>query len=300
MWKVTYGYMKSGAWWREGGTGMVVSVKRYPMMSRKLIGMLLALLMLLFGAIVIGQGLYFPQLSENGLRRKNGATVDVGHADQGYIQVQYRAGSKRIKVRISRDDHAYTYDLNQQGEFEVFPLQMGSGNYQVKIYEQVKGTKYSAVSSVSFRADMENDMLPYLYPNQYVSFEPDSPLVVKAQSLCDGASGDREKAQRIEEYVSKHFMYDYIKSLMLTGSTTYLPDLDEVFSAQKGICFDLASLVCAMLRSQGVPTQMVFGYADERYHAWDMAYVDGQWQRIDVTATVTGTLIRQYRAERQY
>ena len=262
--------------------------------------MLLALLMLLFSALVIGQGIYFPQLSEDGLRKSNGATVDIGHADQGYVQVQYRASSKRIKVRISREDRAYTYDLNQQGEFEVFPLQMGSGNYQVKIYEQVKGTKYSAVSSVSFRADIENDMLPYLYPNQYVSFEPDSALVAKAQSLCENASGDREKVQIIEEYVSKHFMYDYIKSLMLMSSTTYLPDLDEVFSEQKGICFDLASMVCAMLRSQEVPTQLVVGYADESYHAWNMAYVDGQWQRIDVTSTVTGTLVKQYRAERQY
>lgn len=279
---------------------MVVSVKRYPTMSRKLTGMLLALLMLLFSAIVIGQGLYFPQLSEDGLRKQNGATVDVGYADQGYIQVQYRASSKRIKVRISQGDRAYTYDLNQQGEFEVFPLQMGSGDYQVKVYEQVKGTKYSAVSSVSFRADIEDDRLPYLYPNQYVSFEPDSPLVAKAQSLCEGASSDRERAQIIEEYVSKHFMYDYIKSLMLTNTTTYLPDLDEIFSAKKGICFDLASLVCAMLRSQEIPTQLVIGYADESYHAWNMAYVDEQWQRIDVTATVTGTLIKQYRAERQY
>lgn len=278
---------------------MVLSIKRRRgTLSRRACALTLALL--LAGLAAVAQGLYFPRLTEDGLKKKNGTVVDIGNASQGYIQVQHRASAKRLKVRISRDESTYTYDLNQKGEFEVFPLQMGSGSYKVRVYEQVKGTKYSAVSSISFSADIADEMLPYLYPNQYVSYEADSALVTEALSLCEGVTDDGEKAQIIESYVGRRFMYDYMKAITISSATTYLPDLDEVFRTQKGICFDFAAMVCAMLRVQGIPTQLVVGYADEKYHAWNRAYIDGEWRLIDTTAAITGVTVKQYRPERQY
>ena len=63
----------------------------------------------------------------------------------------------------------------------------------------------------------------------------------------------------------------------------YVPDLDAMLEKKMGICFDFAALMGALLRSQGIPTQMVMGYADITYHAWNNILIDGEWVRYDAT-----------------
>ena len=43
---------------------------------------------------------------------------------------------------------------------------------------------------------------------------------------------------------------------------------------QKGICFDYASLMTALLRSQGIPTKLMVGYSGTVYHAWISVYLE--------------------------
>ena len=50
-----------------------------------------------------------------------------------------------------------------------------------------------------------------------------------------------------------------------------------LFLAQKkGICFDYAALMTAMLRSQDIPTKLVVGYTGSLYHAWINVFLEGQ------------------------
>ena len=53
----------------------------------------------------------------------------------------------------------------------------------------------------------------------------------------------------------------------------YLPDVDETLRSEKGICFDYAALMAAMLRSQKIPTRLEIGYAGTTYHAWISTYI---------------------------
>ena len=89
--------------------------------------------------------------------------------------------------------------------------------------------------------------------------------------------------------------------LAATVTSGYLPDLDTVLSKMSGICFDYAALMTGMLRSQGVPTKLVIGYAGDVYHAWinvyssstgwveGVVYFDGvNWQRMDPTFASSG------------
>lgn len=254
---------------------------------------------LLFCA-VWAQAAWFPELTQDGQKKKNGTIVDIGHADQGYIQVCHQASSKKLKVRVSNGDMTYTYDLNGEGEFEVFPLQMGSGSYRVGVYEQVKGSQYQSVSNISFDVEIADSLLPFLYPNQYAWYEAEDEAVAQAEMLCEGLNSDEQKVEAIERFVTGRFMYDYMKAVTIRSATGYLPDIEKVYSEKKGICFDFAALVCCMLRTQGIPTQMVIGYADATYHAWNSVYVDGQWRLIDTTAAITGTTVRQYTPELYY
>ena len=254
---------------------------------------------LLASAVALAGSLLLPEMTDN-VKKKNGTVVDIGHADQGYIYVKHKASKKRLKLRIASGSQTYTYDLNQNGEFEVFPLQMGSGNYSVRVFEQVKGSQYSGVSSLSFSADIENENLPYLYPNQYVRYDGDSSVIAQSQAICEGLDSDQKKADAVERYVSTKFMYDYMGALRVQDAGTYLPDVEKTLKSKSGICFDFAAIVCCMLRTQGIPTKLVIGYADRAYHAWNQVYIDGSWQLIDTTARITGTKVGRYTPERWY
>lgn len=72
--------------------------------------------------------------------------------------------------------------------------------------------------------------------------------------------------------------------------------MDETLSTKKGICFDYASLMVAMLRSQNIPTKLEVGYSGQVYHAWisvyltELGWIDGiikfdgkSWTLLDPT-----------------
>ena len=59
-----------------------------------------------------------------------------------------------------------------------------------------------------------------------------------------------------------------------TVKSGYLPNVDETLKTKKGICFDYAALMTAMLRSSGIPTRLDIGYATNIYHAWISTYLE--------------------------
>ena len=61
-----------------------------------------------------------------------------------------------------------------------------------------------------------------------------------------------------------------------------------------------SAMAAAMLRSQGVPTKLVIGYADQTYHAWNEVYLDGGWQRCDPTSEVCAVTVKTYTTKRIY
>ena len=95
----------------------------------------------------------------------------------------------------------------------------------------------------------------------------------QAAELCQDASGDLDKVGRVFDFVVDHFTYDYDKAS--TVSSGYLPVVDDILAAKKGICFDYAAVMTAMLRSQNIPCKLVVGYAGTVYHAWIDVYVEG-------------------------
>ena len=50
--------------------------------------------------------------------------------------------------------------------------------------------------------------------------------------------------------------------------------MDETLKSGKGICFDYAALMSAMLRSQRIPVRLEVGYVGEIYHAWISCYIE--------------------------
>lgn len=234
------------------------------------------------------------------LREENTkAIIDYSNTRDGYVMVKFTADTqKKLKTQVKGPSTTYTYNI-YKGQWAVLPITDGNGTYQIKVYENVTGNEYSLVLAVEQKITLKDEFAPFLRPNQYVNYSEGSKTVKKAANLCSGISNPLEKVQAVYNYVVKNISYDTNKAA--TVKSGYLPVLDTVLSESKGICFDYAALMTGMLRSQGVPCKMVFGYAGTAYHAWisvwteDEGWVDGaiffdgtSWHRLDPTFASSG------------
>ena len=232
--------------------------------------------------------------------KENGAAViDYSNTSDGYVMVCYTAQtSKRLKAQVKGPTTTYTYNLTQE-KWATFPLSDGNGSYQVVVYENISGTKYATVLSARFDVKLTDEFAPFLRPNQYVDYGVAPNTVAKAQELTAEKTEPLEKVQAVYDYVVKNITYDH--KMAATVQSGYLPVLDTVLAKKSGICFDYASLMTGMLRSQGIPSKLVVGYAGTVYHAWisvwseETGWVDGaiyfdgvSWQRMDPTFASSG------------
>lgn len=200
-------------------------------------------------------------------------TIDASHISDGYIMVSYTGTNEKVKLQITGPDEVvYTYDLH--GDYETFPLTAGSGSYTVGVFENIEGTSYSTLFTQTIDVKIDDEFGPYLYANQYVNFNGDSKVVEKAEELSKPCNDDLEVIEQVYNYMISNFTYDYDKAESVQSG--YLPDVDEVFEAQTGICFDYAAVMAAMLRSQRIPTRLEVGYAGDVYHAWISTYIEEQ------------------------
>ncbi len=213
--------------------------------------------------------------SADGLERYGSdiVTIDASHTDQGYVMVKYSGDNHKVKLQITTPSaDKYTYLLSDSGDYEVFPLNGGSGTYSLSVYENVTGDKYLTAFTQTIDTSISDEFLPYLYPNQYVWFTKDNQAVALAQDLAEGAHTDLEVVENVYHYVVENITYDQEKAKNVVYG--YLPVIDETLESGTGICFDYAALMSAMLRTQNIPTRLDVGYAGEAYHAWISTYVD--------------------------
>lgn len=221
------------------------------------------------------------------------AVIDYSNTEHGYVMARYTGEtSSRLKAQVKGPETTYTFHLTP-GSWAAFPLTQGDGSYKLSIYENVSGSRYALVLSHTFTAELSDPFAPFLHANQYVNYDAAPKTVAAAWQLCQGAT-ELEKVELVYRYVVEGMVYDY--DLAKTVTSGYVPDLDQVLEAKKGICFDYAALMTGMLRSQGVPCKLVVGYAGEVYHAWisvwteqtgwieGVVFFDGQvWRQMDPT-----------------
>lgn len=199
--------------------------------------------------------------------------IDASHTSDGYLMVRYTGSAQKIKVKIKKDTE-YTYNLNTSGQYETFPLTEGSGTYSIQIFEHVVDNKYAVSASQTVSVTLSDEKNPFLYPNQFCNFAPQSAVVAAGDSVTSGIADTLKKVEAIYNYTVNNISYDYQKAA--TVQSGYLPDADAALARKTGICFDYASVMTAMLRSQDIPTKLIIGYSGDTYHAWVSVYTDEQ------------------------
>ena len=222
------------------------------------------------------------------------ALIDASNSSQGYLMIRLKkamSGSYRILVNADDINVRYTFQLNSSGNYEVIPLTEGSGKYTVNVLKVTSAGKGTVMFKQSLSVSVADSFLPFLTPNQFCMYDAGSSCVALSSKLCGGNKDTITAA--IYDYVINNISY---VSTAENGANGYIPVPDTVLANKSGICFDYASLMAAMLRSQKIPTKVVVGYAGDIYHAWISVYVDGSgwidgyiyfdgnsWNRMDPT-----------------
>lgn len=249
----------------------------------------------------------FPEAPENNTSGNYAARIDFSNSSEGYVMIKYEGSSSKAKVQISGpEDTDYLYTLNGN-DYEAFPLSGGSGAYHIEVLERVNGDLYALVFSDDINVELKDEFRPFLYPNQYSWYTKNSKTISLGKELSDKSSDDIGYVENVYAYVTRHIDYD--TQLAEYIPVDYIPDVDNTLSSGKGVCFDYASLMTALLRSQGIPTKLEVGYSGTAYHAWISVYLkekgwvdniiefDGQnWSIMDPTlaAESSSSSVKKY------
>lgn len=234
---------------------------------------------------------------------ESGAMLDLEHTGQGYMGISI-VSDARIKLQVFFEgEKIEQYNVPMDGSPVIFPLQMGDGTYTFKVMKNVKEKSYAPIYMVDYDVKLEDEFQPFLRPNAYADYNEDSECVRLAAQLAADAEDELGVIGAVYDYVCSHIVYDDEKAVAVQKTAGYMPVLDDVLESGKGICFDYASLAAGMLRSQGIPTKVVFGDVspNDVYHAWNMFYTeetgwvtvgfeveeDG-WTRLDLTYSANG------------
>ncbi len=235
------------------------------------------------------------------LAEGNGAAqIDLSAAHEGYVAVSAVSDS-RLKFQVVKDQWTYNYDMRSDGTPSIFPLQCGNGLYTFRVMQNVGDQRYAQIYRTECQVALEDEFQPFLRPSDYSPYTGQSACVQKAAELAAGCENPLQVVGAVYEYICGAVRYDAAKAA--TVQSGYMPDPDETLLTGQGICFDYSSLAAAMLRSQGIPTKMIFGFVapDDLYHAWNMFYteesgwvtvsfeVSGEtWTRMDLTFSAGG------------
>lgn len=234
-------------------------------------------------------------------------SIDASNISEGYFMLQYQGEADKVKLQVTIPDGTiYTYTL-KIGSYEAFPLSGGDGNYHLDVLEHAYDDMFALSFSQDINVTLNDEFKPFLYPNQYVWFTQDYEAVKYASKLSDTSSNDLDYVGQVYNYVIKNIKYD--EELAENAESGYIPNIDNTMKSKKGICFDYASLMAAMLRSQKIPAKLVVGYSGDAYHAWISVYLneigwvdniiefDGKsWSLIDPTlaANNSGSSVKKY------
>lgn len=198
--------------------------------------------------------------------------INTAHVSDGIVLVQNNKSSDRKAILYHNGNKIYTYTLSAQEEYTI-PITDGNGKYCLSIYEHIHDSLYSMIKSKTFDVTLKNEFSPFLSSNAIVDYDEDMELIKTAIWLKEQHPGESDYISSVYQFVSD-YDYDYEKSMLITTSKdkNYVPDIGLVSLNKKGICFDFAAVMVAMLRSQDIPAKLEFGFVNNLYHAWVNVY----------------------------
>lgn len=231
----------------------------------------------------------------------DGSAIDYSNTASGYVMVKYAGPHSNVRVQVTTPGGSKPLYPIFSRDWEALPLTNGNGTYSIAVLANDGGTSYTVVGKFDVAVTLSYSTVAFYRPNIFCNYGGGTACVSYAAELTRGCDTEMAKIEAIYNYVVNNFRYDYGKASSV-ASSAYVPNLNSVWSSKSGICFDYASTMAAMLRTQGLPTKVCVGYANgSTYHAWISVYVTGSgwvngiiqfngntWKLMDPTFASTG------------
>ena len=120
------------------------------------------------------------------------------------IKLAKSAAPMEARVRIVKNDTTYDYRLKNDGTAEFFPLQMGNGDYSVRVLlGPMPNGQWSVALASSYKLNLKNANAVFLNPSQFINYNSRSKITLKAAELVKTANAktDLEKVEAIYKFV---------------------------------------------------------------------------------------------------
>ncbi|MDR1642962.1 MAG: transglutaminase-like domain-containing protein [Clostridiales bacterium] len=210
-------------------------------------------------------------------------SIDASASDKGLVQIQYKGDlTKSVKVLVEANGDKNVYQIREEGSNNV-PLQMGKGEYKITVLQNVAGNKYKPLATQSVTVDKVDQQSMFSSQSYLVTFNDAMKSISAYSKLLAEKKATDDKITAVYNDLVKNYSYDFAK--VKTLPTDYVPWIDDMYGTKMGICYDYAALLAGVLRSQGIPTKLVMGYAPnvKEYHAWNEILMDDKWVVVDTT-----------------
>lgn len=210
------------------------------------------------------------------------ATIDASNVSKGIVVIKLSGTEgKTIKAQVEKGEEKYLYTLIKNSV--NLPLQMGTGSYKISVLENVAGDKYKPLVSETVNAAAIDENALFTASVPIVEYSVSTQAIPAYKALAAGKSKVAEIVSAVYSDVVTNYNYDTAKAASVQAG--YVPVIDNVYAAKKGICYDYAAILGGALRSMGIPTKLMMGYVPEisEYHAWNEIMIDGKWVAVDTT-----------------
>ena len=203
---------------------------------------------------------------------------------QGLLNITYKSdkyGVILIQNTSKENSKEYKYIL-EPGEFNIIALTDGVGTYNLKLHN----VEESGQGIAKIIDTYENITIELSEDFEYQVFKNSTTLVDFENNLniIDEIFQYTNDIDEIYIYF-KNMGYDYTLANKISSGeiTKHKVDINKTLREQRGICYDIATSMTAVLRSKGYTTQMVYGYINNTYHSWVRVLIDEHWVSYDPT-----------------
>ncbi len=225
--------------------------------------------------------------NNNGVYSNKFVRIDTTTASEGYIILEnLDERAYNIGVYISADvindlekkpNFIWISDSKGKSSIKV-PLTYGVTSYNITVvtsmtYDPTGSECSSKKAELTFTPTSVSETGGFLLSAGEVIYDENMMFIKKAKEIAATCSNDFEKVEKIQAWVTSYMSY---KDEEATPMIVYQCDLEKIYNRKTGVCYDYAVILAAMLRSQGIPCKLDFGYYDGVGHVWTEVYVDSE------------------------
>ena len=214
----------------------------------------------------------------------NNNTFEIVEKYPGILDITYKLNDTGVVLIVNNSSDRlkeYKYILDAH-ESNTISLTEGAGTYSIKLHNVKSDGNSTGIITKTFEnieviLNKEDENSVFNKNTTLVNFKDNTEII-------DEVFKDTNDVDEIYVYFENMgYNYELADKISSGIITEYTVNISDTIREQRGICYDIATSMTAVLRYKGYKAQMVYGYVNNTYHAWVNVLLDGQWISYDPT-----------------